>query len=115
MTEELNRAVGRVEATLDSILKRIEDNQVESREGRSRIYERIEETKRDIAELKLQLSEFDKRLEKAEGSLSTYKSMMVFFKGSVAASTVIGSGVTTALGILWYFFSEKIRIMFGLK
>lgn len=97
MTENSERAIGRLEGKLDALIKTVEQQGQQSSEGRAKIYERIEKVDKDTQML-------SGRLDAVEGTVT--KMGPVFTR--VGSLLERSKGALWVLAIIWLFMGGLI-------
>lgn len=108
MAVETDRAIGRLEAQNEAIKEALERMQTESRESRSRIYAKIEETDKNVIEMKADLKKAANRLDDAEGRLTAIDKIREQVKGGAVVVSLIWAIIGGSIVVGWKWIIAKL-------
>lgn len=104
------RAIGRLEGKLDTLLLTVEKNTEKSEQGRSRIYQELEQARADQAETKNEVKALKAQLAEAAPVIADIKKWRERFVGMMLLVGAVGSFIGGAGVLFWKWVSAKLGI-----
>ena len=109
------RAIGNLEGALKLLISSMEETREAGNAGRSRIYKELEEirsdgadSRRDIADSKIAISEIRQKLREADQTLSEIKRWKERGIGMGMAFGMLGFSVAAGAQFIWKWVAAKI-------
>lgn len=102
------RAIGRLEGKLDTLLLTVEKNTEKSEQGRSRIYQELEQARADQAETKNEVKALKAQLAEVAPVIAEIKRWRERFIGMQMLIAVMAAAVGVTAASAWQWIKVKL-------